>query len=93
MHTLQDYDYVLPSELIAQNPADPPESCKFLVYTKNLHVVQDQLFSDISTHIDPDTLMICNNTKVVKARIAFDKKEIFFLRKIDTYTFEALVYP
>jgi S-adenosylmethionine:tRNA ribosyltransferase-isomerase len=93
MYELQDYDYTLPSELIAQTPAEPPESCKFLVYQKNNDTLQDLVFEDIKTLIDPDTLMICNNTKVVKARIVFDKKEIFFLKQLDTYTFEALVYP
>jgi S-adenosylmethionine:tRNA ribosyltransferase-isomerase len=93
MHTLQDYTYILPEHLIAQTPADPPESCKLLVYDNKTNQRKDVIFSDIVQDIDPQSLIIFNNTKVVKARIQFDNKEIFFLKEITPYTFEALVRP
>ena len=94
MHSLSDYDYTLPSELIAQTPADPPESCRFLVVDKDSWSMQDHIFSDITTLIDPDTLIVFNNSKVLKARLPLsDWWEIFFLCALDTYTFSALVRP
>lgn len=99
MYTLDDYDYTLPEHLIAQTPSDPPESCKLLVYNKSTDTYSDHVFSDIITMMNPHTLMIYNNSKVVQARLQFcsDKskkqKEIFYLSSSSPYTFNALVCP
>jgi S-adenosylmethionine:tRNA ribosyltransferase-isomerase len=69
MHSLSDYDYLLPEQLIAQTPASPPESCKFLVYNQKNQTIHNHVFSDIITLIDPDTLIVFNNSKVLKARL------------------------
>ena len=69
MYSLQDYNYTLPDSLIAQTPADPPESCKLLIYDKSSEVIQDDIFSSLPDLIDPDTHIFFNNSKVLKARI------------------------
>ncbi len=95
MFSLSDYNYSLPSELIAQTPANPPESCKLLVYDKETWVIQDKIFSSFPKLIDPKTLVIFNNSKVLKARIPLWSSnwngEIFFLKQLDEYRFEAMV--
>lgn len=73
MFSISDYDYSLPLELIAQTAAHPPESCKLLIYDKKTHTIHDHIFSDITTLIDPNTLIIFNNTKVLKARLHFSE--------------------
>jgi len=94
MHSLSDYDYILPSELIAQTPADPPESCRFLVVDRESHQMSDHIFSDLPDLIDPDTLIVFNNSKVLKARLILpDWWEIFYLSSNDEYRFSALVRP
>lgn len=73
MFSLSDYNYTLPPELIAQTPAHPPESCKFLVYDKIKKTTEDRIFSDLPQLIDPNTLIIFNNSKVIKARLILQK--------------------
>ena len=69
MHSLSDYDYTLPSELIAQTPVDPPESCRFLVVDNSSNGMSDHIFSNLPNLIDSDTLIVFNNSKVLKARL------------------------
>jgi S-adenosylmethionine:tRNA ribosyltransferase-isomerase len=101
MHSLDDYDYILPEHLIAQTLASPPESCRLLGYDKSTKRIDHHIFSDITDLIDDDTLMIFNNTKVVHARLVFSEyistlakdPEIFYLSSINSYTFHAFVAP
>ena len=80
MYTLSDYDYNLPEELIAQSASHPPESCKFLIYSKDKQV-EDKKFSDLTTLIEPETLIIFNNSKVLKARLVFTPSKIVTIQK------------
>jgi len=94
MHSLSDYNYTLPSELIAQTPADPPESCRFLVVDRESDQMSDHIFSDLVGIINTDTLIVFNNSKVLKARLMLpDWWEIFYLSSSDEYRFSALVRP
>lgn len=72
MFTLDDFDFELPEELIAQHPAATRTSSKLL------HVegeqLTDKIFSDILTLIEPVDLLVFNDTKVIKARL-FGRKE------------------
>ncbi len=92
MLNLIDYDYDLPNELIAQIPVTPPESCKLIVVDNIKKTHTHHTFSDITDLIDADTLIVFNNSKVLKARLQWDGKEIFFLRSIDSHSFEAMVW-
>ena len=86
MYTLSDYEYELPEELIAQSAAQPADSCKFLVYSKQKNTHQDSIFSSLPEHVSPWSLLVFNTTKVVKARIPinFEEKdgEIFYLETV-----------
>jgi S-adenosylmethionine:tRNA ribosyltransferase-isomerase len=95
MYSLSDYTYHLPPELIAQYPVDPPDQCRLLVYDRDTQQLQDQIFTDLVDLISADSLLVFNNSKVLKARIPLPKisGEIFFLQQIDLYTFDALVRP
>ena len=93
MEELESYDYHLPQKHIAQSLASPPESCKFLIIEKESWNMKDVIFSDILDEIDDSTLIVFNNSKVLKARILLPQGEIFYLRSYDEYTFEALVRP
>ena len=67
MLSLSSYDYHLPESLIAQYPLTPPESAKCLY--RNGDNIQEYHVSDIISLLDPETLIVFNTTKVVKARI------------------------
>lgn len=73
---LDSYDYDLPQELIAQVPAQPAESAKLLVWSKGDSSIQDYHFYDLPNLLTPNDVLVCNNTKVFKARIPLNQTKI-----------------
>lgn len=67
--SLSSYDYKLPSDAIANQPANPRESAKLLVYHRNTDTIIHTDFYHFCDFVPPDTLIVLNNTKVIKARI------------------------
>jgi S-adenosylmethionine:tRNA ribosyltransferase-isomerase len=70
---IADYTYHLPNERIAIYPLEERDSSKLLIY-KNGEISQD-IYKNIATHIPENSLLIFNNTKVIEARILFEKSE------------------
>ena len=70
---LSDFNYHLPEELIAQHPSKKRGASRLLHVEKNgqLH---DRMIADITEVLQPNDLMVLNNTKVVPARL-FGHKE------------------
>jgi len=66
-HTLADFDFALPSELIAQHPV-PERSASRLLDGRGTTPV-DRLFRDLPALLDPGDLMVFNDTRVIKARL------------------------
>lgn len=66
MLQLSDFDYTLPQELIANNPTPSRDESRLLVVNNNLH---DLYFKDIINFIEPNDLIIFNDSKVLKARL------------------------
>jgi S-adenosylmethionine:tRNA ribosyltransferase-isomerase len=69
--TLNDFDFELPSELIAQHPATE-RSCSRLLDGASAKVV-DRIFHELPGLLNPGDLLVFNDTKVVKARIFGEK--------------------
>lgn len=63
------YDYTLPPELIATEPASPRDSCRLLVYNRKDESITHTVFSKINDFLPPECAVLCNDTKVIKARI------------------------
>lgn len=74
MHLLQDYEFELPSELIARFPAATRTGSRLLRYNKVTEQKEHLQFPAILSLIQPGDLLIFNNTKVVKARLFGQKK-------------------
>ncbi|EKD92098.1 MAG: hypothetical protein ACD_29C00189G0001, partial [uncultured bacterium] len=72
MSKLSDFDYVLPTELIAQFPAENRTSSRLLVATKS--ALKHENFLDFLSYVNPGDLLIFNDTKVIPARL-FGQKE------------------
>ena len=77
-----DYTYDLPAERIALHPLAARDASKLLVYKNG--TIQQDIYKNISAHLPANSLLIFNNTKVIKARIRFQKSsggviEIFCL--------------
>ncbi len=71
---VDSYDYTLPKELIASSPSEPKDAAKLLVYDRQSGHVTHAFFRDIESFIPPDTTIVLNDTKVIKARIFGEKK-------------------
>jgi S-adenosylmethionine:tRNA ribosyltransferase-isomerase len=64
---LDDYDYRLPQDLIAQVPAQPRSSSRLLEVGAEL---RDRVFSDLPGLLFPGDLLVFNDTRVVPARLS-----------------------
>src|ERR1035437_4057195 len=69
---INDYDYDLPSDRIAQYPVSERDNSQLLVY-KDDKIVKDT-FRNIDDYLPPDSLLVFNNTRVIRARILFRKE-------------------
>jgi S-adenosylmethionine:tRNA ribosyltransferase-isomerase len=92
-HVLSDFDFHLPQALIAQEPARPRDASRVLVYERSSGRITDDVFRNIGTHLQSDTMLVMNNSKVEKARLVNSNSEIFVLRQINPTDCEALVRP
>ncbi|MCA9328796.1 tRNA preQ1(34) S-adenosylmethionine ribosyltransferase-isomerase QueA [Candidatus Saccharibacteria bacterium] len=88
-------DFELPKGLIAQEPANPRDSARLLVYNRNTQTLTDTVFSELPKFLPKNTTLVLNNSKVEHCRWLFDegKTELFVLDKLDQYTVRALVRP
>jgi len=62
------YDFVLPDNLIATYPINPPDNAKLLVFDRKTNTITHTIFKNIANFLDNHTLIL-NDTKVIKARI------------------------
>ncbi|MDX9883974.1 MAG: S-adenosylmethionine:tRNA ribosyltransferase-isomerase [Prolixibacteraceae bacterium] len=69
---ISDYNYFLPDEKIAKYPLPQRDQSKLLVW-KN-HCVEDHVFSKLPDLLPENSLLIFNNTKVIRARLLFEKE-------------------
>ena len=86
------YNFILPKELIAQEPASPRDSARLLVYECSTGKIVDSVFRELGKHLKTSTTIALNNSKVEHCRWLFDGGiEIFVLQKLDTNTITAMV--
>lgn len=86
--SIADFDYPLPDSRIAVYPASQRHDSRLLIY-ENAKISED-VFRNIHTHLPSHSLLVLNNTRVVEARIIFQKPtgariEIFCLEPGDEY--------
>jgi S-adenosylmethionine:tRNA ribosyltransferase-isomerase len=70
---LKEYNYNLPVEKIAQYPLKDRDGSRLLLYKSNKTISEDR-FRNIDNHIPPGSLLVFNNTKVIRARLIFYKE-------------------
>ena len=66
---LQEFDYALPTDLIAQRPLDARDSSRMMLLDRAARRWEDRIFGEISQILRPDDLLVFNNTKVFPARL------------------------
>ena len=96
---LEDFDYELPEELIAQTPLKDRDSSRLLVLNKETGNVSHKHFRDIIDYLDTGDTLVVNDTKVIPARLIGNKEEtnavieILLLKNIENDTWECLTKP
>lgn len=94
---LDAYDYQLPEELIAQNPLVPRDSSRLLVVDSPSHH-SHQIFHNLPNLLQPEDLLVLNNTRVIPARLYGRKPsgtpvEVLLLEELKDNCWLALVKP
>ena len=70
---IDDFNYNLPENLIAQSPLKERRDSRLLIINPTKQTLQDSFFKQFTSHISSNDLVIFNDTKVIKARL-FGKK-------------------
>ena len=91
--SIKDYNYELPDERIAKFPKSERDHSKILIYNKG-NIVED-IFYNIVNFLPENALMVFNNTKVIQARLHFQKQsgahiEIFLLEPAEPLDYELM---
>jgi S-adenosylmethionine:tRNA ribosyltransferase-isomerase len=96
---LQEFEYYLPEELIAQEPAESRDKSRLLVLHKTTGVIEHRWFLDCLQYMEKGDVLVINNTRVIPARLMGVKEdtrariEVMLLKRTDINTWEALVRP
>ena len=96
---IDEFDYELPEELIAQTPLKERSSSRFLVLNKNTGEIEDRHFSDVIDYLNPGDTLVVNDTKVIPARLIGEKEdtkaviEVLLLKNTEGDLWETLCKP
>ncbi len=99
MITLDDFDYYLPEELIAQTPLKEREDCRLLVMKKDSGELEHKHFYDIVDYLHKGDVLVLNNSKVIPARLFGVKEdtkahiEILMLKDLGDDVWQTLCKP
>lgn len=95
-----DFDYYLPEELIAQHPAEQRDHSRLMVLSREQKTISHKHFYDIVDYINPEDVLVINDSKVIPARIYGHVEsreeaslELLLLRQRELDTWECLVKP
>lgn len=95
---VEDFDYDLPPELIAQVPVEPRDHSRLLVLHRDGGAMEHVHFYDLPRYLRAGDVLVINETRVIPARLFGQKEtggrvEILLLRPLSDRTWEALVRP
>ena len=95
-----DFFYDLPETLIAQHPAEKRDHSRLMVLDRESGSITHKHFYDIIDYLEPDDVLVINDSKVIPARIYGHVEgredaalELLLLRQRDIDTWETLVRP
>ena len=94
-----DFGYILPKELIAQEPCEKRDACRLLSLDKSTGQIEDLKFFEIEKLLKPGDLLVANETRVLPARLLGKKRgtsgeaELLLLKNLGDNQWEALVKP
>ncbi len=73
---IEDFTYDLPNEKIAYTPTNPRDSSKLLVYKQGK--IEESTYRNIADFLPQDSVLVFNDTKVVKSRIFFKNSTVSY---------------
>ena len=95
---VEDFNYELPEELIAQTPIEKRDESRLMVLNREKQTIEHKTFKDIINYLEPGDCLVRNNTKVIPARL-YGKKatgakiEFLLLNRIEGDIWECIVRP
>ncbi|QNO15726.1 tRNA preQ1(34) S-adenosylmethionine ribosyltransferase-isomerase QueA [Alkalicella caledoniensis] len=95
---VKDYDFYLPEKLIAQKPSERRDHSRLLVLSKESGNIEHKSFYECLEFLNPNDLIIFNDTKVLPARlfgnkVSGGKVEVMLLNEVAKGTWECLAKP
>ena len=96
---IDDFDYTLPQELIAQRPSEQRDVCRLMVLNREKRSVDHKHFYDILDYLQPGDCLVMNNSKVLPARLFGEKEktgakiEFLLIKRLDGDRWETMVKP
>lgn len=96
---IEDFDYELPEELIAQTPLDERDSCRLMVLDRAKGTVEHRHFYDILDYVNPGDCLVLNDSRVIPARMYGTKEstgahiEMLLIKRIEGDRWECMVRP
>ena len=93
-----DYDFVLPSEQIAQTPLPNREASRLMVVDRATGTIAHRVFSDLAQMIPRGDVLVVNRTRVLRARLlgtrfSGARAEVLLLKPLGEGRYEAMVSP
>ena len=98
MH-VNDFDYHLPEELIAQTPMEKRDNCRLMVVNRQTKTNDHCHFYDILEYLEAGDCLVLNDSRVLPARIFGEKRdtgahvEFLLIKRIKGDTWETMVRP
>ncbi|MET1082849.1 MAG: tRNA preQ1(34) S-adenosylmethionine ribosyltransferase-isomerase QueA [Burkholderiales bacterium] len=71
---IEDFDYELPPELIAQHPSQERTASRLLHVDAGSGAIEDRMFRELPALVRPDDVVVFNDTRVIKARLRGGKE-------------------
>jgi len=94
---VSDFDYDLPPELIAQRPLPRRDDSRMMVVERKTGRIDHGSFREFADHMEPDGLLVLNDTKVIPARVwgksGEAKIEFLFSKELGRGLWEVLCRP
>ena len=96
---IEDFDYELPEELIAQTPMEQRDKCRLMVLDREHKTVEHRHFYDILNYVNQGDCLVLNDSRVIPARMYGTKEstgahiEMLLIKRIEGDRWECMVRP
>lgn len=97
---VEEFDYDLPQELIAQHPVEPRDSSRLMIINKTTQEITNcTSFREIENYLRAGDVLVLNKTKVIPARLLGQKCgtgahiEVLLLTRLENDLWEVLIKP